>query len=120
MSLCNLDFIPYNTRAAAVVASKLNPNAFAVTQLSNDTKWWYYVSYESGVYKIHFKDGSYTVPSNQTQTFDILRSRLTTSTATHKASAYITEDDLVNNFIDPNSIKPKTVITNTKTLKTVL
>lgn len=119
MSICGLDFTPYNTRRSAQAAANLNSKAFAVTQISNDTKWWYYLTYEDGVYRIHFKDGEYIVPSTNNATFDQLRARTTSFEKTHNPDSYITESELVNNFIDPTTVKPKIVAANIKSLKTV-
>ena len=116
MSICGLDFTPFRSRESAVVASKLVEGSFGVTQLTNDSTWWYFLSKVDGVYKIHFRDGSFTIPSTakNNTTFGVLFSRLSSNDIIEDDSAYIKEEDLINNYTDPVTVPPTRIIQDNK------
>mgnify|MGYP001605985002 CR=1 FL=1 len=111
MSFCGLDFSPYLNKSQAILAADSINGSFAVTQLTNDTSWWYVVSKVSGVYRIHFQDGEYIVDSSYNETFDVLYSRLG-NTIINNDEVYILEEDLINNYVQPVSLAPRAIIKN--------
>lgn len=119
---CSLDFTPYRTKQEALANFKNVTGAFGVSQISNDTRWWYILSKEGNTYKVNYKDGVYTVPSSYNTTFNILYSRLSDYELTNQeqaaeAAAYIEETDLINNFVTPTPIAPKAIIKNKSNIK---
>lgn len=118
---CGLDFTPFRTRDEAAAKYNTIPGAFSITQISNDSRWWYILSKEGNTYKVNYSDGAYTVPATAGLTFNLLYSRLSDfqlSQAEELAEPnyYIEEKDLINNFIEPTPIAPKAIIKNIKNI----
>lgn len=117
MTICGLDATPFTTREGAKIAAALDPDSFAVTQLSNDSRWWYYVSLVGTQYRINFKDTYFPVPKENNSVFSTLKSRLGDNILPHDPTAYITEPELINEFVDPVTVAPKVLVLNNQNIK---
>ena len=114
---CSLDFTPFRTKQEALDNFKNVAGAFSVSQISNDSRWWYILSKVGSTYKVNYKDGAYTLPSLYNATFNVLHSRLSTEDIIDNPAVYIEEKDLINNFVVPTPIAPKAIIKNKSNIK---